>query len=120
MKPVNDIKDSVEAYLKAIFPSPGWNPPYAEARVKYDGKVELLIAAMYEAPKLPGHGGDDNEIDAITGTQERQTSLIEFLTAIRDAAGAKHINVGTERNGSSGCESCGYGSEYGWVFTLWD
>lgn len=72
-----------------------------------DGKsvtgLRIVISEMYRKPILKSF--DDN--------------LLKFLTLMQTTIGYDNLDL-YEEISSSGCETCDYGSKYGWEFVVWN
>lgn len=69
--------------------------PEFDIQKNEDKEVRLKISKMYEAPGLN----------------------LQVLMALAEFFGTKHIND-DDRFSHGGCETCDYGSEYGFVLTI--
>ena len=96
---------TIEQNLKKLFP----DAESIKIRIR-DTHTAVTVSAMYEKPQL-GKSKYDYDPD------HKEPDLITFLTQVRDACGAERIDLGTE-TARSGCDTCDYGSEYGWEFLL--
>lgn len=93
------MKDySVEEITKKaheVFKNGRYEPEEVEVTKRSDGSVSLRVEAMYEAPEL---------------SFAKLAELAEFFDT-------KNIND-DERFGSGGCETCDYGSSYGFELVV--
>lgn len=103
MKTHEEIKEAVAEVLNIR--------PYCDATIevkdtKKDGKPAVIVEvySMYEKPMVP---------------ENFDGGLVGFFSAIQLAIGTDNLDLYSEI-GYGGCESCDYGSRYGWEFIGWN
>jgi hypothetical protein len=111
MKKAEEIKQAVAEYFNSVLEE-YYTPDKIEVTKRSDGKTKLTVEREYYRPDPTAETYRLRE-----GVQP--CTLLEFLLAIKEATGAKFIDVG-EKTSKHGCLTCDFGSAYGWVFVLWD
>lgn len=89
--------EEVQAEVERLWPCEGEHDITAEVDRSVPGRVTLLIRAMYETPGL---------------TLAQLEGLAKFF-------GAAHAGEAYGDHALPGCETCDYGSEYGFHLDLW-